>query len=53
MAALIVVFAARYRRGSPAPRGPLPPILAHEFEIGWTAATLFSFLFFFWWAGSN
>ncbi len=50
---LIVTFAVRYRRGSGAPRGPLPPILSHEFEIGWTAATLFAFLFFFWWAGSN
>lgn len=50
---LIVVFALRYRRGSQAPRGPMPPIVQHELEIGWTAATLFSFLFFFWWAGSN
>ena len=51
--ALIVTFALRYRRGSQAPRGPLPPLVQHEFEIGWTTATLFGFLFFFWWAGSN
>ncbi len=51
--ALIVYFAARYRRGSSAPRGPLPPFLQREFEIGWTTATLFAFLFFFWWAGST
>ena len=50
---LIVVFSARYRRNSRAPRGPLPPVVQHEFEIGWTVATLFAFLFFFWWAGSN
>jgi cytochrome c oxidase subunit 2 len=50
---LIVSFALRYRRGSSAPRGPLPPIVQREFEVGWTVATLFAFLFFFWWAGSN
>ena len=50
---LIVSFALRYRRGSQAARGPLPPIVQREFEIGWTVATLFGFLFFFWWAGSN
>ena len=38
--ALIVVFAVRYRRGSSAPRGALPPLIQHEFEIGWTTATL-------------
>ena len=50
---LIVTFALRYRRGSQAPRGSLPTVVQHEFEIGWTVATLFAFLFFFWWAGSN
>ena len=25
----------------------------HEIEIGWTAATLFPFLFLFWWAASD
>ena len=50
---LIVGFSARYRRGSTAPRGMLPAALQHEVEIGWTAATLFAFLLFFWWAGSN
>jgi cytochrome c oxidase subunit II len=51
--ALIVVFSIRYRRGSPAKRGTLPPLIQHEFEIGWTSATLFAFLMLFWWAGSN
>jgi cytochrome c oxidase subunit 2 len=50
---LIVVFSIRYRRGSPAKRGTLPPLIQHEFEIGWTSATLFAFLMLFWWAGSN
>ena len=51
--ALIVVFSIRYRRGSSAKRGTLPPLIQHEFEIGWTSATLFAFLMLFWWAGSN
>ena len=51
--ALIVIFSARYRRGSSAPRGTLPPLIQHEFEIGWTTATLFAFLMLFWWAGAN
>jgi cytochrome c oxidase subunit 2 len=46
---LVVGFAYRYRRGSKAPRGKLPKFLQSEFEIGWTAATLFLFLFIFWW----
>jgi cytochrome c oxidase subunit 2 len=50
--ALIVVFAIRYRRGSKAKRGPLPRLVSHEVEIAWTAATLFTFLFVFWWASS-
>ena len=33
-------------------RGELPAFISREFEIGWTAATLFVFLFLFWWAGS-
>ena len=51
--ALIVVFSIRYRRGSSATRGMLPPLIQREFEIGWTSATLFAFLMLFWWAGSN
>ena len=47
--ALVLVFAIRYRRGSRARRGPLPAFMAHEFEIGWTAATAFLFIFIFWW----
>lgn len=50
---LIVVFLARYRRGSTAARGELPNWLGHEIEIGWTVATLFLFLFIFWWAGTR
>ena len=50
--ALIVVFSIRYRRGSNASRGPLPEVISSEFEIGWTAATFFLFLFIFWWAAS-
>jgi len=50
--ALVVVFAARYYRGSRARRGQLPPLLRREVEIGWTAATFFLALFLFWWAAS-
>jgi cytochrome c oxidase subunit 2 len=50
---LIVVFFALYYRGSRRPRGEVPERKTHEIEIGWTAATVFSFLFFFWWAASD
>jgi cytochrome c oxidase subunit 2 len=50
---LIVVFFALYYRGSPMPRGAVPERKSRELEIGWTAATLFSFLFLFWWAASD
>jgi cytochrome c oxidase subunit 2 len=50
---LIVVFFALYYRGSERPRGQVPERRTHEIEIGWTVATLFSFLFFFWWAASD
>jgi cytochrome c oxidase subunit II len=49
---LVVTFSMRYRRGSSAKRGPLPAWVSRDVEIGWTAATLFSFLFIFWWAAS-
>lgn len=49
---LVVIFSIRYRRGSKADRGPLPEVVSREFEIGWTAATLFVFVFIFWWAAS-
>ena len=49
---LVLILAIRYRRGSAAKRGPLPEIVSREFEIGWTAATLFLFAFLFWWAAS-
>ncbi|HEY2228404.1 MAG TPA: cytochrome c oxidase subunit II [Xanthobacteraceae bacterium] len=47
---LVIGFAVRYRRGSRASRGPLPAFVQREFEIGWTSATVFLFLFIFWWA---
>lgn len=49
---LVVGFSIRYRRGSKAPRGPLPKAMAREVEVGWTVATLFVALFIFWWAAS-
>jgi cytochrome c oxidase subunit 2 len=48
----VLALSIRYRRGSAAKRGPLPEIVSREFEIGWTAATLFLFAFLFWWAAS-
>ncbi len=49
---LVVVFCVRYRKGSKASRAEMPEVMSREFEIGWTAATLFLFLFIFWFAGS-
>ena len=49
---LILLFTVRYRRGSAAKRGPMPELLSHEFEIGWTLATLLTFAFLFWWVSS-
>ena len=43
----------KYRRGSKATRREIPEWLGHEIEIGWTLATLFLFLFIFWWAGTR
>jgi cytochrome c oxidase subunit II len=53
VASLIAGFSLRYRRGSSAVRGAVPERTSREIEIGWTAATLFLFLFIFWWAASN
>ena len=50
---LIIVFFALYYRGSSMPRGEVPKRKSHEIEIGWTVATLFAFLFLFWWAASD
>ncbi|WP_374944134.1 cytochrome c oxidase subunit II [Sphingomonas sp.] len=47
---LILFFAIKYRRGTAAPRGAVPSRVSREVEIGWTAATLFAFLFVFWFA---
>jgi cytochrome c oxidase subunit 2 len=53
LSALILIFMVRYRRDSNAPRGELPETYRHEIEIGWITATLFLFLFVFWWAASD
>ena len=50
--ALVLIFAFRYRRGSAAERGPVPEKLSGEIEIGWTVATLFIFIFVFWFAAA-
>jgi cytochrome c oxidase subunit 2 len=50
---LAIGFMIRYRSGSSAPRGELSETFKHEVEIGWTVATLFLFLFIFWWAAST
>ena len=49
---VVLVFVFRYRRGTTAPRGPVPERLSGGVEIGWTAATLFLFLFLFWFAAA-
>ena len=49
----MLTFSIRYRRDSPARRGELPELLKREVELGWTAGTLFLFLFIFWWAASS
>ncbi|HZD91947.1 MAG TPA: cytochrome c oxidase subunit II [Pseudolabrys sp.] len=49
---LVIGFSVRYRRGSKAPREPLPMMTRHEVEIGWTVATVFLFLFIFGWAAT-
>jgi len=51
--ALVIGFSLRYYRGSKAKRGKLPHFMRNEFEIGWSAATLFLFVFIFWWAASS
>jgi cytochrome c oxidase subunit 2 len=50
---LILVFSIRYRSGSRAPRQQMPRMLSREFEIGWTAASAFLALSFFWWLSSG
>ena len=51
--ALVIGFSVHYRKGSNADRSELPEVMSREFEIGWTAATFFLFLFIFWWVGSS
>lgn len=53
VASLIAAFSLRYRRGSSAPRHEVSQARSRDMEIGWTMATLFLFLFLFWWAASN
>jgi cytochrome c oxidase subunit 2 len=48
--ALCLAFAIRYRRSSNRLRRETSEGRAREVEIGWTAATFFTFLFIFWWA---
>lgn len=50
VAGLILFFSIKYRRGTQALRGEVPEKIGREVEIGWTAATLFAFLFVFWFA---
>lgn len=50
---LLLGFAIRYRRGSKAPRGPLPEILQREVEVGWTVATALLALVLFAWGGAT
>ena len=49
---LVLVFALRYRRGSAAPRGPVPEKIGGRIEIGWTVGTFFVFVFVFWFAAA-
>jgi cytochrome c oxidase subunit 2 len=51
--ALVVGFAIRYRRGSPAKRGLLPKLLSREIEIGWTSATFLLAVFIFFFAATS
>jgi cytochrome c oxidase subunit 2 len=53
VASLIAGFSLRYRHGSNAWRGALRERTSRDVEISWTVATLFLFLFIFWWAASN
>jgi cytochrome c oxidase subunit 2 len=53
VAALILIFSIRFRRGSKAKRGAMPRVMSRQIEIGWTSATLFLALFIFWWASSS
>jgi len=47
--ALNLTFLIRYRRGSPAKRGPIK-ISTWKLETGWISATTFGFLGFFYWS---
>lgn len=47
---LIFIFSIRYRASSSVKRGPLPAFFSREVEIGWTLATLLSFLGIYVWS---
>lgn len=47
--ALLLIFSVRFHGNRPGPRPRLPRAL----EYVWTPATLFLFLFIFWWAAAN
>ncbi len=49
---LVLVFSIRYRKGSKVTRHRVPRLLSHQIEWGWTSATVFVALFFFWGAAS-
>jgi cytochrome c oxidase subunit 2 len=49
----LIVFAMRYRRGSAARRGNLPQWIVRDFEIGWTTATFFLFVFVGFWTAAT
>ena len=50
---LILTFAIRYRNGSRAHRGDLPDWTQRDFEIGWTVATFFLFIFIAWFTAAG
>lgn len=48
---LLLGFSIRYRRGSPAPRGPLPNFIRRDVEMSYVTGTALLALFLFVWAG--
>jgi cytochrome c oxidase subunit 2 len=50
---LLIAFAIRYRRSAGTRRGALPEWIERDFEIGWTSAAFFLFLFAAFWTGAT
>jgi cytochrome c oxidase subunit II len=50
---LLIVLSVRYRRGTGRRRGDLPEWIERDFEVGWTSATFFLFLFAAFWTGAT